>query len=68
MSAIKPNKNFYNETMTHTPYTELSKSTIVSLYQQFMSPKSGKSMTRLKKKLPDSNIETVGFDTWFNSK
>jgi len=68
MSAIKPNKNFYNETMTHTPYKEPDRSSLMSLYDQFMKPKSGKSAHRLKKKLPASNIETVGFDTWFNSK
>ena len=67
MSAIKPNKNFYNETMTHTPYKEQSGSRLMSLYDQFMKPKNGKPNSKLKKKLPDSNIETVGFDTWFKN-
>ena len=40
MSAIKPNKNFYNETMTHTPYKEPSGSRMMSLYDQFMKPKN----------------------------
>ena len=53
--------------MTHTPYKEQSGSRLQSLYDQFMKPKNGKPNSKLKKKLPDSNIETVGFDTWFKN-
>ena len=67
MSAIKPNKNFYNETMTHTPYKEPDGSRMMSLYDQFMKPKNGSPNSKVNKKQPDSSIETVGFDTWFKN-
>ena len=65
MSAIRPNLNWDNETATHTPFSESSSSKMLSLYEQFMRPKSSKFISKQKKKLPDTDIKTVGFDNWF---
>lgn len=67
MSAVnKPNKNFLNETMTHTPYKELVSDTRMSLYDKFMRPKDGKARVKKSKPTTTESVKTIGFDTWFN--
>ena len=66
MSAVnKPNKNFENETMTHTPYKEIMASSMTSLYDRFMTPKDGKSIPKKQKPILESGIKTTGFNKWF---
>ena len=66
MSAVnKPNKNFENETMTHTPYKEVLSGSLMSLYEKFMQPKNGKSKPKKQQSQPHSNIKTRGFSNWF---
>ena len=39
MSAVnKPNRNFYDKQMTHTPYKEVLPGNMISLYDKFMTP------------------------------
>tara|TARA_R110000851_G_scaffold12657_1_gene43748 strand:+ start:443 stop:649 length:207 start_codon:yes stop_codon:yes gene_type:complete len=67
MSAVnKPNRNFYDKQMTHTPYKEVLSGNMISLYDKFMTPKDGKA--RVKKKIINTidPVKTKGFNKWFN--
>ena len=67
MSAVnKPNKNFLNETMIHTPYKEHVSDNKVSLYDKFMTPKDGKARAKKSKTATTESVKTLGFDKWFN--
>lgn len=66
MSAVnKPNKNFYNETMTHTPYKEVVHDSMKSLYDKFMTPKDGKARAPKIKTTTTESVKTKVFNTWF---
>ena len=68
MSAVnKPNKNFYNETMTHTPFKEVVSGSMKSLYDKFMTPKDGKARVAKQKLSADASIKTKGFEKWFTT-
>ncbi len=67
MSAVnKPNKNFYNETMTHTPYKEVVSGSMISLYDKFMRPKDGKARAPKIKTTTTESVKTKVFNKWFN--
>ncbi len=66
MSAVnKPNRNFYNETMTHTPYKEVVSGSMKSLYDKFMTPKDGKARAKKIKTTTTESVKTKVFNTWF---
>lgn len=67
MSAVdRPNKNFDNETKTHTPYSEVMQGRLQSAYEQFRRPKQVTDKNKKKKPLPEPIRTTM--NKWFNTK
>ena len=67
MSAVdKPNRNFDNETKTHTPYSEISRGQLRSAYEQFRQPKQLPDKKKKKKPLPMPIRTTM--NKWFKTK
>ena len=66
MSAVnRPNMNFDNETMIHTPYSEIMKGQLKSAYEQFRKPKQLTDKKKKKKALPEPVRTTM--NKWFTN-
>ena len=66
MSAVhRPNKNFDNETMIHTPYSEIVRGQLKSSYEKFRESKTMPDKKKKKKTLPAPVRTTM--NKWFNN-
>ena len=67
MSAVhRPNMNFDNETMVHTPYSEIMKGSLESAYDKFMRPKKAVADKKLKqRKEIEIQKDSKTFNKWF---
>jgi hypothetical protein len=66
MSAVnRPNKNFDNETMVHTSYSEIVKGQLKSSYDKFRSPKSLPDKKKKVKKQVVIQKDPKSFKKWF---
>lgn len=66
MSVVHtPNRNFDNETKTHTPYSEIVKGQLKSSYEKFREPKQLPDKKKKKKALPEPVRTTM--NKWFSN-
>ena len=72
MSAIRPNKNFDNEKQIHTPYSEIVKGNLKSLYEKFRSIKNIQPTAKKRKKQVNPEdlprVDPTAHRKWFNNK
>lgn len=71
MSAIRPNKNFDNETKTHTSYTEIVRGQLKSSYENFRAAKQiAPKVKKKKKQTPIEDLPRVdpsAYRKWFSN-
>lgn len=61
----KPNMNFDNETMVHTPYSEIVKGNLLSSYEKFRRPKTLPDKKKKVKKEVVIEKDPKSFNKWF---
>lgn len=67
MSAVhRPNKNFDNETMIHTPYSEIVRGQLKSSYEKFREAKTLPDKKKKKKKALPEPVRTT-MNKWFGN-